>query len=147
MGESTNFSPVQTSDEVSAFSQVQMEDAAALLKLPMSQCPDIWVRLPRHKWPTSWHKIEAPVVPLERNLYGHPLAGLVWKRQFKKVLLENGWRKVPTWECLFVRRQHGLFLSVHVDDIKMAGRKRNLEPMWKRWMKHVHLERPTTFLD
>ena len=124
-----------------------MEDAAVLLKLPMSQCPDIWVRLPRNKWPTSWHNIEAPVVPLERNLYGRTLAGLVWKRQFEKVLLENGWRKVPTWECLFVRRQHGLFLSVYVDDIKMAGRKRNLEPMWKRLMKHVHLERPTTFLD
>ena len=25
------------------------------------------------------------------NLYGHPLAGLLWERQFEKVLLEHGW--------------------------------------------------------
>ena len=24
--------------------------------------------------------MEDPVVPLERNLYGHPLAGLLWER-------------------------------------------------------------------
>ena len=29
-----------------------------------------------------------PVVPLERNLYGHPLAGLLWERQFEKILLK-----------------------------------------------------------
>ena len=39
-------------------------------------CPDIWIRLPRHKWPKSWSSLEDPVVPLERNLYGHHLAGL-----------------------------------------------------------------------
>ena len=42
-----------------------------------SECPDIWIRLPRHKRPTSWSSMEDPVVPLERNLYGHPLAGLL----------------------------------------------------------------------
>ena len=26
----------------------------------------------------------------------------------------------------------GLFLSVYVDDIKMARKMRNLDPMWKR---------------
>ena len=31
-----------------------------------------------------WSSIEDPVVPLERNLYGHPLAGLLWERQFEK---------------------------------------------------------------
>ena len=33
--------------------------------------------------------MEDPVVPLERNLYGHPLAGLLWERQFEKVLLQK----------------------------------------------------------
>ena len=28
--------------------------------------------------------IEDPVVLLERNLYGHPLAGLLWERQFEE---------------------------------------------------------------
>ena len=68
-----------------------MEDAPRSLKIPKSACPDIWIRLPKHKWPTSWSSMEDPVVLLERNLYGHPLAGLLWERQFEKVLLNHGW--------------------------------------------------------
>ena len=97
----------------------------------MVECPDIWIRLPRHKCPKSWSSKEDPVVPLERNLYGHPLAGLLWERQFEKVLLKHGWEKIPNWECLFVHREKGLFLSVYVDDIKLAGKKHNIDPMWK----------------
>ena len=33
--------------------------------------------------------MEDPVVPLERNLHGHLLAGLSWERQFEKVPLET----------------------------------------------------------
>ena len=40
-------------DALSAFSQVKMEDAPKLLKIPKSECPDIWIRLPRHKRPKS----------------------------------------------------------------------------------------------
>ena len=36
-----------------------------------------------------------PVVLLERNLYGHPLAGLLWVRKFEEALLELGWEKLP----------------------------------------------------
>ena len=61
-----------------------MEDAHKLLKIQKSECPDIWIRLPRHRWPKSWSSMEDPVVPLERNLYGHPLAGLLWERQLRK---------------------------------------------------------------
>ena len=84
----------QAADAVSAYTQVKMEDAHKLLKIPKSECPDIWIRLPRHKWPKSWSSMEDPVVPLERNLYGHPLAGLLWERQFEKILLKHGWEKV-----------------------------------------------------
>ena len=72
----------QAADAVSAYTQVKLEDASKLLKIPKSECPDIWIRLPRHKWPKSWSSMEDPAVPLERNLYGHPLAGLFWERQF-----------------------------------------------------------------
>ena len=74
----------QAADAISAYTQVKMEDAQKLLKIPKSECPDVWIRLPKHKWPKSWEYIEDPVVPLERNLYGHPLAGLLWERQFEK---------------------------------------------------------------
>ena len=91
--------------------------------------------------------MEDPVVPLERNLYGHPLAGLLWERQFEKILLKHGWEKIPNWECLFVHREKGLFLSVYVDDIKLAGKKQNLDPMWNVLNKEVDLGEPTSFLD
>ena len=91
--------------------------------------------------------MEDPVVPLERNLYGHPLAGLLWERQFEKILLKHGWEKIPNWVCLFVHRENGLFLSVHVDDMKLAGKKHNIDPMWKVLNKEVDLGEPTSFLD
>ena len=69
---------------VSAYTQVKMEDAHKLLKIPKSECPDIWIRLPRHKWPKSWSSMEDPVVPLEKNLYGHPLAGLLWEGNLRR---------------------------------------------------------------
>ena len=137
----------QAADAVSAYTQVIMGDAPKLLNIPKSECPDIWIRLPRHKWPKSWSSTEDPVVPLERNLYGHPLAGLSWERQFEKILLKYGWEKVSNWECLFVHRQKGLFLSVYVDDIKLAGKEQNFDPMWKVLNKEVDLGEPTSFLD
>ena len=43
----------QAADAVSAYTQVKMEDAPKLLKISKWECPDIWIRLPRHKWPKS----------------------------------------------------------------------------------------------
>ena len=97
----------QAADAVSAKTQVKMEDAPKLLKIPKSEYPDIWIRLPRHTWLKSWSSMEDPVVPLERNLYGHPLAGLLWERQFEKILLKYGWEKFSNWECFFVHREKG----------------------------------------
>ena len=91
--------------------------------------------------------MEDPVVPLERNLHGHPLAGLLWERQFEKILMKYGWKKVFKWECFFVHRQKRLFLSVYVDDIKLVGKKQNSNSMWKVFNKEVDLGEPTSFLD
>ena len=113
----------QAADAVSAYTQLKMEDAPKLLKIPNSECPDIWIRLTRHKWLKSWYNMEDPVVPLERHLYGHPLAGLLCEKAFEKILLKYGWGKVSNWDCLFVQGEIGLFLSVYVDDIKLIGWK------------------------
>ena len=67
----------QAADATSACTQVKLEDALQLLTIPKSECPDFLIRLPRHKWPKSRTNIEDPVVPLERHLYGHPLAGFL----------------------------------------------------------------------
>ena len=34
----------QAADAVSAYTQVKMEDAPTLLKIPESECTDIWIR-------------------------------------------------------------------------------------------------------
>ena len=75
------------------------------------------------QWPKSWSSMEDPVVPLERNLYGHLLAGLLWERQFEKILFKHVWEKIPNCECLFVHREKGLFLSVFVDDMKIVWKE------------------------
>ena len=116
-------------------------------KIPKSEGPDISMRLLKHKWPKSCSSMEDPVVLLERKLYGHPLVGPLWKRQFEKILLQHGWEKVPNGECLFVKREKGPFFSVYVDDIKMAGKTENMKPTWKNLMRGVDLEEPTSFLD
>ena len=55
--------------------------------------------------------------------------------------------KVLNWECFFVNRARGLLQSVHVDDIKLAGKRENGEPTWKTLMKDVGLGEPTSLLD
>ena len=47
-------------DVVSAFSQVKLEDAPRLLKIPKTECPVVRIRLPRHKWPKSWETLKIP---------------------------------------------------------------------------------------
>ena len=42
--------------------------------------------------------------------------------------------------------KRGLLLSVFMDDIKMAGKKHNVVPMWKKLMKHLDLDEPKSFL-
>ena len=86
--------------------------------------------------------MEDPVVFLERNLYGHPLAGLLWKRQFEKILLKHGWEKFQIGSVFWI-----ILICVCGDDIKLAGKKQNLDPMWKLLNKEVDLGEPTSFLD
>ena len=59
-----------------------MEDAPSLLKIPKSECPDNWIRLPEHKCAESRLSKEDPVVPLERNLNGHHYYGNGKLRKF-----------------------------------------------------------------
>ena len=69
------------------------------------------------------------------------------KGNFEKILLQHCWEKVPNWECLFVHREKGLFLSMYLNDIKFAGKKQNFDPMWKVLNKEVDLGEPTSFVD
>ena len=48
-------------------------------------------------------------------------------------------------ECLFVHREKGFFLSVYVDDINLAGKKQNIDPMRKVLSKEIDLVRTNIF--
>ena len=137
----------QAADAVSAHTQVKMEGAPKITET-------YEVRMSRYLDTSSETQMAKIMVQYgrsscssERNLYGHPLAGLLWERQFEKVLSEHGWEKVLNWECLFVNRAQGSFLSVYVDEKELAGKKQNIDPMWEVVMKQVDLGQPTSLLD
>ena len=67
---------------------------AQISQIRMSRCLDT-------SSTTQGGKIEDFVAFLERNLYGHPSAGLLWERQIEEALPELGWVKIPKWECMF----------------------------------------------
>ena len=91
-----------------------------------------------------------PVCKTQSFLFNGICTVILWqdcygKRQFEKILLKHGWEKIPNSECLFVHREKGLFLSVYVDDIKLAGKKQNLDPMWKRTQQRSRVGRTNIF--
>ena len=58
-----------------------------------------------------------------------------WGTAIRESSLKYGLEKVPNWECLFVNREKVLFLSVYVDDIKLARKKQNRSPTWSSLME------------
>ena len=80
--------------------------------------------------------------PLERNLYGHPLTGLSWEKQFevgeKKfqvgMLIRTQWKGVYSYLCMWTTSN-------------WLERNKTLIPMWKVFNKEVDLGEPTSFFD
>ena len=122
----------EESDAVGAYTQCQLRG------------PPTFITIPKEYWPKHWHgKFTNPVVRLNISLYGHLLAGLYWQQYCHNHLLSLGWEQVKGWECFYMHKEAQLFLSVYVDDFKMAGRKSSLSPMWVRMQKVIDLEPPT----
>ena len=138
----------QAADAVSAYTQVKMEDAHKLFKKTQ-------IGVSRHldsSTTTQNGLNHGPVCKTQSFFLSEICTVILWqdcygKGSLRKILLKHGWEKIPNWECLFVHREKGLFLSVYVDDIKLAGKKQNLDPMWKLLNKEVDLGEPTSFLD
>ena len=112
------------------------------------QCPAIWMRLTTIQMARDMAE--------QRRTSGFPQAKSLWSsigrtvmgKAIRKSSTRTRLGKVPNWECLFVNREKGLFLSVYVDDMKkLAGKKQNIDPLWKVSMKQVDLGEPTSFLD
>ena len=103
-------------------------------KFQKSECPRHWGFVYHDtNGQKPWSSMEDPVVPLERNLYGHPLAGLLWERQFEKSPYWNmDGRKFQIGNVSSFIVKKGLFLSVHVGDIKIGWKENTtLIRCWK----------------
>ena len=78
--------------------------------------------------------MEDPVVPLERNLYGHPLAGLLWERQFEKAILEHGWGFFPGIVNLSTEKKGYSYLCMWTIS-KWLAQQKTWNRLWKFWWK------------
>ena len=136
----------ETHDAVSANNQVEMTEAPRLSRLPKAECPKIRIRIPPRRRSTSWDNIGDPVVLLDRDLSGQPLAALLQERKYQAVILENGWEGVPC-ACLYMHKKIGLFLSVIVDVIKMVWKTTEHDTHAENSAKEIDLEHLTPLID
>ena len=84
---------------------------------------------------------------LRLALYGHPLSGFSWEQHCHFALSKVGFEALEGWECVFVHKKLGLFLSVYVDDFKLVGRAEHLQEGWNLIRKHLRLDPPTPLGD
>ena len=126
--------------------QVRMEDAPKMFKIPHSECADIWIRLPRHKWPKAWSSMEDPVVSSWTKIVWSSFGRTSGKGHLRKFSWSTSEKKVTNWECSLVHREKGLFLSGYVDDIKLAGQKQTLIRRGKYSIKWLIRENGHHFL-
>ena len=102
-------------------------------------CTETWVLLPETQWKPEWKAAVAagtmvkPVVRLTRALYGHPDAGSMWERYCHKHLVTQGFVSLSDrgWPGCYHHPRLSLFLTVYVDDFKLAGPRVSLAAGWK----------------
>ena len=133
-------------DAVPAHTQVKMEDAPRLLQIPVrmsrymdtSSTTQLAKIMVRGRRPSGSSRTKFVRTPTCCRLVGKTI-----KRGFVRTSMGKN-TELGTHVC---SSKQVLFLSVYVDDIKLAGKKQNVDPMWKELIKLVDLEEPTSFLD
>ena len=131
----------EQSDAPKAYTQCPM-----LRGLEVYKEQTTWVSLERGQWPKSWKGMTDLVCPLERALYGHPLAGAYWEHLYIDVAVYKcGVLPIPGWECLFDRPELQTLLSLFVDDLKVAGPNASVDKTEELLRKHLKLDDPTSF--
>lgn len=136
----------EISDAIRVFPQVPFSDAVRL-GIMEKEIPT-WITFLKHRWPKSWFgKYKHPVVRQIKNIYGHKLGGLIWEICCEEAIYVCGFVRVIGFECLYKHVLKGLFLTVYVDDFKMAGLKKNLAAAWADLRQYIKLDLPTPFHD
>ena len=90
----------KANDAASAYTQVKMQDAS-IAEASGDGILQIGAGSLRNRRPANGDMIDQPVVRLESNVYGHPLAGLFWELKLEDVWLQEHWENVKRWEYLF----------------------------------------------
>ena len=107
---------------------------------------ETWIFLPRHQWPAHWKgRYTRPVVPMLLALYGHPESGAYWEQHCEAHLTSQGFEVVPNWPSTFWHQELKLFLTVYVDDFKMAGPAQSLDTGWALIRSAIKMDDPTPF--
>ena len=101
----------------------------------------------KSRHPKEWENIRDLVVPLERNLYGHPLAGLpmgktIWTHTDGKWMGESS--RLGMLDSSIVKKAH---LSLSTLTASKWGEKDNLKSAWEHLTEQVDLEEPTLLLN
>ena len=138
----------QAADAVSAYTQVKMGDAPKFLKNSKNRnvqtfgfvYRDTNVLIHGPVWKThSFFLSESCMVIHWQDCYG--------KGDLRKSYCSTVGRRFPIGNAYSYTVTEELFLSVYVDDIKLAGKEQNIDPMWRLLNKEVGLGEPTSFLD
>ena len=124
----------QATDAVSAYTKVKLEDAPRLLKIPKQKV---------EMFGYVFHDTNGQNHGQTLKIPWYIAVGKTIRRSFIRTWME----KIPNWACMFVHRKQWLFLSENVDDINMAGKTQNMALMWKKLMKYVDIDEPSSFLD
>ena len=137
----------QAADAVSAHTQVKMEDAP---RLPQIRSQNVQI------YRSAFHDTSGRNHGQTLKIWSFFLNGTCTDTHLQDWYGKDGSRKfcwsldgkkVQNWECLFVRRKQGLFLSVYVDDTKNGWKEAecgsHVEEIDE---KNVDLDEPTSFL-
>ena len=139
----------QAADAVPAYTQVKMEDAPTLFKNSKVSLSRYLDSSTKTQIPKSWYlygrSSRSSWTKSVRSSFGRTITRKAIRESSIK---KYGWGKVSKFGIIIsLTEKNWPFLSVYVDDFKMAGKTENLGPTWKFLMKDVDLEAPTSFLD
>ena len=120
-----------------SYTRVKMEDAPKLWKIPKSECPDM---------------LDGPVWKTESFLLSGIRTVIFWqdcnvKGNLRKSYWSTVGRRFPTGNAYSYTVKKFFFICCMWMTWKLAGKKQNLDPMWKVLNKEVDLGEPTSFLD
>lgn len=62
-----------------------------------------------------------PVIPVNLALYGHPDDGSCWEAWSPEKMKQLGFRTFDGWLGCYLHPRESLFMTVYVDDLKLAG--------------------------